>query len=424
MIEIKPDSATEFQERVFPSQLLTGKIFIVDCGCPNEEEGENDTLEGEEEAALTCALEFGSELTRHGAKVIYTRPRSAGVSLRERIIIANKYPQAVALISWWNSKAGTPGFRIMVQKDEGTAGQLAKAIVQGMEAEGFQLQHTGIFEATGLGVLQKAVMPALLTGLSPSMTIKDTELSTAGVRSKLVQVHVEALLKVYRESIVNGPGYTYRKMRFAGTDVHLVVLKNPQLLVAAAPYGSLATTSDLAARQQASVAINGGFVKENKPDTLIVVNHQSADCGLKLPVSRAVFGIRDDGSMEITQALTAQDLRGYRYALGAGPQLVCGGKVHIKDEQLPSELTAGAMPRAALGLVDEDKLLLTVADGRSRQDRGLTLAELGAFLVARGAVTAMNLAGGGSATLVIGGRVKNDPSDGRERPVANALLML
>jgi exopolysaccharide biosynthesis protein len=41
-----------------------------------------------------------------------------------------------------------------------------------------------------------------------------------------------------------------------------------------------------------------------------------------------------------------------------------------------------------------------------------------------GAVDAMNLDGGGSTSMALNGRVVNRPSDGRERGVANALLVM
>lgn len=422
MSELKPDSTTEFQDRVFHSQLLTGKIFVVDCGCPYDGE-EESALGADLEVALTCAMEFGSELARHGAKVIYTRSRLAEVSIQERIIAANKYPQATALISWWNSGSGTQGFGVKVRKDEGTAGLLAKAIVQGMEILGVEIQDSGIVEATGVRILHRAVMPALLTEINTS-TCKQNSGLVQGDWKKLVQTHVQALLKVFKESIVTAPGYTYRKMRFAATDVHLVVLKCPQIIVVTAPHGVLETTSKLAATHYGRVAISGGYFQGTQPAAPVIVNHKQVDFGIELPVDRAALGVLDDGSLEIIQARTAQDLTNFQYALSAGPQLVCGGKIQVGDEQFPVEITTGAAPRAAVGLVDKHTLLLTVVDGRSRQDRGLTLAETGAFLVARGALSAMNLAGGGYTTLVVGGQVKNDPSDGKELPVANALVII
>ncbi|MBK9128256.1 MAG: phosphodiester glycosidase family protein [Phycisphaerales bacterium] len=65
-----------------------------------------------------------------------------------------------------------------------------------------------------------------------------------------------------------------------------------------------------------------------------------------------------------------------------------------------------------------------VIDGRSPISVGMTFPEMAELLTQTlGALEALNLDGGGSSTLVVDGQVRNVPSDGRERPVANALLL-
>jgi exopolysaccharide biosynthesis protein len=54
----------------------------------------------------------------------------------------------------------------------------------------------------------------------------------------------------------------------------------------------------------------------------------------------------------------------------------------------------------------------------------MTLPEMGYLMAYLGAQDAMNLDGGGSATMVVGGRIVNAPSDGFERMVASALVVL
>ncbi len=67
---------------------------------------------------------------------------------------------------------------------------------------------------------------------------------------------------------------------------------------------------------------------------------------------------------------------------------------------------------------------LVVIDGRSPISVGMTFPEMAELLTETlGATEALNLDGGGSSTLVVDGQVRNVPSDGRERPVANALLL-
>jgi exopolysaccharide biosynthesis protein len=55
----------------------------------------------------------------------------------------------------------------------------------------------------------------------------------------------------------------------------------------------------------------------------------------------------------------------------------------------------------------------------------MTLQEFSHFLTAHGITDALNLDGGGSTTLVVGGRIVNRPSDTNgERAVSNALLVI
>ena len=126
--------------------------------------------------------------------------------------------------------------------------------------------------------------------------------------------------------------------------------------------------------------------------------------------------------------------------LQAGPLLVRDGAPVFRREadaegfragmaQFDSDITDGRYPRAALGLAD-GKLFAVACDGRSRHDAGLSLEELAALMAALGCSTAMNLDGGGSTSLVSGGRLRNRPRGGVDRPeiggrpVSTALLFL
>jgi len=81
------------------------------------------------------------------------------------------------------------------------------------------------------------------------------------------------------------------------------------------------------------------------------------------------------------------------------------------QRQFDSDITAGRYPRAALGLTPNGRLLAVACDGRADDEAGLTLAELAEALVALGARTALNLDGGGSTSLVCGGRLRNVPRE-------------
>ncbi|MDA0183165.1 phosphodiester glycosidase family protein [Solirubrobacter phytolaccae] len=96
--------------------------------------------------------------------------------------------------------------------------------------------------------------------------------------------------------------------------------------------------------------------------------------------------------------------------------------------QFDSDITEGRYPRAALG-VNDDELLAVCCDGRrSGVDAGLELAELARLLISCGARDAINLDGGGSATLVHRGHLLNRPYSNTDqpapesRPVVTALV--
>jgi hypothetical protein len=113
-------------------------------------------------------------------------------------------------------------------------------------------------------------------------------------------------------------------------------------------------------------------------------------------------------------------------AIGGGPWLVRDGKVFVDGdaERLsPTDFVNARHARSAIGICQDGSLLLVAIDGKKATSRGVTLPELAEILKRFGAQQAMNLDGGGSTTLVVAGHVVNTPSDGRERPVANGLLI-
>ena len=111
-------------------------------------------------------------------------------------------------------------------------------------------------------------------------------------------------------------------------------------------------------------------------------------------------------------------LAGVQSAIGGGPTLVRNGKAMEWSGILMRH------PRTAIGW-NKDSYFLVEVDGRqSGLSVGMTFPELADYMVKLGCEQAMNLDGGGSATLWVRGNVMNSPSEGRERPGANSLVVL
>jgi Phosphodiester glycosidase len=105
---------------------------------------------------------------------------------------------------------------------------------------------------------------------------------------------------------------------------------------------------------------------------------------------------------------------------------VGGDPILLRDgTRAPICTSCARHPRTGLGVTADGEILLVVIDGRQpRWSRGATLGELRRIMRNLGAVDALNLDGGGSSEMVVEGEVVNRPSDGHERRIANAVLIL
>lgn len=113
--------------------------------------------------------------------------------------------------------------------------------------------------------------------------------------------------------------------------------------------------------------------------------------------------------------------------VGGGPVLLDSGV-----EMVPNPCTTylcKTHPRTAIGVTATGRILMVVVDGRRNDSRGVTLVQLAKLMRSLRAANAINLDGGGSSTMVARGRrgglkVVNQPSDGRQRKVSSAVLIL
>jgi hypothetical protein len=119
-------------------------------------------------------------------------------------------------------------------------------------------------------------------------------------------------------------------------------------------------------------------------------------------------------------------------AVGGGPLLLRGGSV-VNDASAPAPQEANVRyPVTGAGVsADGSTLWLVAVDGRApARSIGITRPMLGALLASLGASDAMAFDSGGSTEMAIrhlgdtASSVANVPSDGRERSIADALLVI
>jgi len=135
----------------------------------------------------------------------------------------------------------------------------------------------------------------------------------------------------------------------------------------------------------------------------------------------------DNGMVHVGRSVAVGDPAATLEVIGGFPELLDdGGPATDSDDVLRSSFATTRHPRTAVAFdADLSVLWLVVVDGRQGPySSGMTLAELTEVLVALGSEEAINLDGGGSSIMVVGGRTMSRPSDADgERKVANALAV-
>lgn len=139
------------------------------------------------------------------------------------------------------------------------------------------------------------------------------------------------------------------------------------------------------------------------------------------------FGILKDGTPVIGDLAKYNEIKGnLEEALGGNAILVKDGKVFETPKT-----GADREPRTAVGIKADGKIFFAAVDGRQEPySAGISMEELAELMISMGAVQALNLDGGGSSTYIsrTAGtdtlELKNKPSDGQERKVANSWLVV
>jgi len=213
---------------------------------------------------------------------------------------------------------------------------------------------------------------------------------------------------------------------------HHVIVNNPNRTVSVVEpreqsgcqlhYREIVSTT--AATKKCMVAVNAGFYNITDGGCLgnVVSNGRLAhDAGDML---NAHFGIKENGNLffgyipendNAKQSFTSL-VGGVLWLIRNGESYVDVSKVtECPDAQSTSTLQGFidvVSARTAVGHDSLGRLVIVQVDGKTWQ-RGVTLYEFTELLLKFGLINAINLDGGGSATMVVNGTVVNYPSDTR-----------
>jgi Phosphodiester glycosidase/FlgD Ig-like domain len=179
------------------------------------------------------------------------------------------------------------------------------------------------------------------------------------------------------------------------------------------PFPTAAINTDL----NAAVSATGSGSTPIPPDGAVLVSTGSEAAHLQAEAAQG---------QSVTVRLTLPDSwSGVTSALGGGPLLVKNGRpVFSTGENFTALDLTTRQPRAAVGqLGNGDVILVAVDGGRPGYSVGMTNYELAQLMAKLGAVTAAGLQFGQYVTEAFDGQVLNRPSQAKQAPVKEALLV-
>ncbi len=121
-------------------------------------------------------------------------------------------------------------------------------------------------------------------------------------------------------------------------------------------------------------------------------------------------------SLQLESSTEPAEIRRYPYILGAGPLLIQNAQIVVnpKIEGFSNAFATEAAPRSAIAQTNAGQILLVTAYTKLNGS-ALTLTEMAQLLQQIGAVNALNLDGGSSTTLYLGGQVIDRPPNSAAR---------
>lgn len=186
------------------------------------------------------------------------------------------------------------------------------------------------------------------------------------------------------------------------------------------------TTSDMAANNNAVLAINGDYYGARQSGYVIRNGKLYRDTS----GNRDALVIQKNGEFKFVSEseTSASNLikDGALQVFSFGPVLLNNGEISVGENDEVG-MAMASNPRTAIGYLGNNHYVFVVSDGRTSESAGLSLYELASFMKELGVKDAYNLDGGGSSTMVFKGEIINNPTtsgrSGEERAVSDIVYI-
>ena len=229
----------------------------------------------------------------------------------------------------------------------------------------------------------------------------------------------------YKMIEIKGDGYSgYLVAVYDPAKIRLVTSKN---LGTSGEY-----LIDMAKREGASVAINGGgFVDDTTlnsggvPDGILIKDGKILNSSRYSKGIGGVIGFTKDNKLFLGKVSAEEAISlGVRDAVEFGPFLIVNGEA----SKVVGNGGYGLHPRTVIGQRKDGVVLFLVIDGRRVDCIGADMDDLIEIMERYGAYNAANLDGGNSSALIINNKLINHPINWSQqeetRPIANGFILV
>jgi len=230
--------------------------------------------------------------------------------------------------------------------------------------------------------------------------------------------------------------------------VEIPILNNKIKILVSDDDDGVSTPSKIGNENAASVIINGGYFARGQVPMRHIGLLKSEDSlyepasnsvfreNLRYSTNRGAFAIYHNNSVDISWASTKNDsifswnfpfknrpgkpasinysfseFWDVKEAIHAGPILITNNYINVtsQEEVFFNTPVDGVQPRSAIGYKKNGDIVMMVIDGRQVDSRGAYLKELAMLMIQFDCEEALNLDGGGSSSLIVNGKLINNP---------------
>ena len=220
----------------------------------------------------------------------------------------------------------------------------------------------------------------------------------------------------------------YKKVRYYNTNIHVYTSNsNARLTVSKGKPNVLETLSSIKMPNELAKINMGFFDSKMEHGGLFMVNGQITSNHKSKYI---IMEYKKTGKIDIKSLyntpLIDQELKimgeNNHFSVGTSYSLVQDGKVNLAHSEYFAQ-SKSRSPRTLFGQTKDGRFIMAVTDGRINGSSGLTASQSADVMLKLGAIEAVNLDGGGSSTLYIGGKLMNILGES-QRKIGSALFIV